>query len=275
MCVIGTTSTKVPYEECDHLQVTPDEVNLLLSEGAKLSPVLAQTRILRAYAGVRPLVSADNDPTGRNISRGIVCLDHETRDGIKGLVTITGGKLMTYRLMAEQATDMACKKLGLDVPCATATTPLPGSEEGGIEKIFKNMWTMPTTAQKATVGRAGANVSSIPLSDEYEGSVVCECEEVPVSEIDSAIKNMDVHNLVDLRRRTRMGMGTCQGELCGCRAACILAKDHGDVVAVRNDLKQFMNERWKGMYPVAWGETLRECAYTQWVYSEVLGLNES
>lgn len=274
VCVIGTTSTKVPYEECDHLQVTPDEVNLLLSEGAKLSPVLAQTRILRAYAGVRPLVSADNDPTGRNISRGIVCLDHETRDGIKGLVTITGGKLMTYRLMAEQATDMACKKLGLDVPCATATTPLPGSEEGGIEKIFKNMWTMPTTAQKATVGRAGANVSSIPLSDEYEGSVVCECEEVPVSEIDSAIKNMDVHNLVDLRRRTRMGMGTCQGELCGCRAACILAKDR-DVVAVRNDLKQFMNERWKGMYPVAWGETLRECAYTQWVYSEVLGLNES
>ena len=71
-----------------------------------------------------------------------------------------------------------------------------------------------------------------------------------------------------------MGMGTCQGELCGCRAACILAKDR-DVVAVRNDLKQFMNERWKGMYPVAWGETLRECAYTQWVYSEVLGLNES
>jgi glycerol-3-phosphate dehydrogenase len=275
VCVIGTTSTKVPYEECDHLQVTPDEVNLLLSEGAKLSPVLAQTRILRAYAGVRPLVSADNDATGRNISRGIVCLDHETRDGIKGFITITGGKLMTYRLMAEQATDLACKKLGVNVSCVTATTPLPGSEEGGVEKIFKNMWTMPTTAQKATVGRAGANVSRIPLSDEYEGSVVCECEEVPVSEIDSAIKNMDVHNLVDLRRRTRMGMGTCQGELCGCRAACMLAKEKGNAAAVREDLKQFMNERWKGMYPVAWGETLRECAYTQWVYSEVLGLNEN
>ncbi len=39
-------------------------------------------------------------------------------------------------------------------------------------------------------------------------------------------------------------------------------------------LKDFIDERWKGMYPVAWGETLRESAYTQWVYSEVMGLGE-
>ncbi len=47
---------------------------------------------------------------GRNISRGIVLLDHEVRDGVPGFVTITGGKLMTYRLMAEWATDLACKE---------------------------------------------------------------------------------------------------------------------------------------------------------------------
>ena len=33
-----------------------------------------------------------------------------------------------------------------------------------------------------------------------------------------------------------------------------------------------MNERWKGMYPVAWGETLREAEFTAWVYSECLGI---
>jgi glycerol-3-phosphate dehydrogenase len=33
-----------------------------------------------------------------------------------------------------------------------------------------------------------------------------------------------------------------------------------------------MNERWKGMYPVAWGETLREGEFTQWIYKAVLGL---
>ena len=89
--------------------VSPRQV-LLLREGIKLSPRLAYTRILRAYAGVRPLVAADNDPTGRSISRGIVCLDHAKRDGVEGFITLTGGKLMTYRLMAEEATDMVCQK---------------------------------------------------------------------------------------------------------------------------------------------------------------------
>ncbi|MBQ2341214.1 MAG: anaerobic glycerol-3-phosphate dehydrogenase subunit A, partial [Bacteroidaceae bacterium] len=79
--VIGTTSDRVPIESVDDMHVTPEEVEVLLSEGAKLAPALATTRILRAYAGVRPLVASDNDPSGRSISRGIVCLDHETRDG--------------------------------------------------------------------------------------------------------------------------------------------------------------------------------------------------
>ena len=161
VCVIGTTSTRVPYEECDTISVTPDEVHLLVTEGAKLAPCLEHTRILRAYAGVRPLVSADNDPSGRNISRGIVCLDHETRDGIKGFVSITGGKLMTYRLMAEQASDLVCRKLGINVSCITAKTPLPGSERGGLEKVAKKIWDVPTIAQKASVGRYGTAAASL------------------------------------------------------------------------------------------------------------------
>lgn len=273
VCIIGTTSTKVPYEECDHIAVTPDEVDLLLTEGAKLAPCLAETRILRAYAGVRPLVSADNDPSGRNISRGIVCLDHETRDGIKGFVTITGGKLMTYRLMAEMATDAVCRKLGLEAACTTASTPLPGSEPGGLEKIARKIWEMPTTAQKASVGRFGSRAAELDFDDD-KGSLVCECEQVSMGEVDSAIANLEVNNLVDLRRRTRFGMGTCQGELCACRAAGRLARAQDCVSKARGDLKSFIGERWKGMYPVAWGETLRESSYTQWVYNEVLGLNE-
>jgi glycerol-3-phosphate dehydrogenase len=274
VCVIGTTSTRVPYEECDDMHVTPDEVDLLLSEGAKLSPILANTRILRAYAGVRPLVSADNDPSGRNISRGIVLLDHETRDGIKGFITITGGKLMTYRLMAEKATDLVCRKLDIKQGCKTMTTPLPGSEKGGIEEVSKKLWSRPTTPQKATVGRIGYRAQVVPLKTEYDQSLVCECEEVSVGEVNSAIEHLDVHNLIDLRRRTRIGMGTCQGELCACRAAGLLAKAHGCTGKAKEDLKTFMNERWKGMYPIAWGETLRESEYTQWVYSEVLGLDQ-
>ena len=125
VCVIGTTSDRVAYDTIDDLKITQEEVDILIKEGEKLAPSLATTRILRAYAGVRPLVAADNDPSGRSISRGIICLDHETRDGLAGLITITGGKMMTYRLMAEIATDLACKKLGVEAVCQTATLPLP------------------------------------------------------------------------------------------------------------------------------------------------------
>ena len=44
------------------------------------------------------LVMAGCEGDGRSVSRGIVVLDHETRDGVPGLITITGGKLTTSRL---------------------------------------------------------------------------------------------------------------------------------------------------------------------------------
>lgn len=275
ICLIGTTSSRVPFDEVDDMYVTPDEVDILLREGEKLAPSLASTRILRAYAGVRPLVATDDDPSGRNISRGIVLLDHETRDGIKGFISITGGKLMTYRLMAEWAADLVCRKLNVSKACVTMDTPLPGSDKDSIDEISKKTWTKPGTAHKATVGRHGNRASIIGLKDEYEASLVCECEEVSVGEVRYAINELDVHNLVDLRRRTRVGMGTCQGELCSCRAAGLLADAHECADRAKNDLMNFVNERWKGMYPVCWGDTLRESEYSQWIYSGVCGLEPS
>ena len=272
VCIIGTTSTRIPFEECDNVAVTPEEVTLLITEGAKMAPVLSSTRILRAYAGVRPLVSADDDPTGRNISRGIVCLDHETRDGLRGLVTITGGKLMTYRLMAEIATDTVCRKLHIDKACETATTPLPGSEERSYEAVAQRIWEKPSMAQKAAAARLGTRASSIQTGDRLDEALICECEEVSVGEVNNAIERLDASTLTDLRRRTRIGMGTCQGEFCACRAAGLLAKAHGCVEREREDLADFLQERWKGNFPIGWGDTLREAEYTQWVYKHVLGL---
>lgn len=272
ICLIGTTSSRVPFEEVDNMYVTPDEVDVLLQEGEKLAPVLASTRILRAYAGVRPLVATDDDPSGRNISRGIVLFDHETRDGIKGFISITGGKLMTYRLMAERATDLVCKKLSVAKGCNTMNIPLPGSEKENIDEISQKTWSRPGATHKATVGRHGARAASIGLDDEYDASLVCECEEVSVGEVKYAVNELDVHNLVDLRRRTRVGMGTCQGELCSCRAAGMLADAHKCTERAKEDLKNFVNERWKGMYPICWGDTLRESEYSQWIYSGVCGL---
>ena len=274
ICLIGTTSSHVGFDEVDDMRVTPDEVDLLLSEGEKLAPALATTRILRAYAGVRPLVASDDDPTGRNISRGIVLLDHEKRDGVPGFATITGGKLMTYRLMAEWATDLACKKLGVDKKCTTMTDPLPGSRDEdempkGKSFIVKN------PIRKSLEGRHGDLSSKILSDNEYDASLVCECEDVTVGEVKYALNELDVNNMVDLRRRTRVGMGTCQGELCACRAAGLLGEAHNCSEKAKSDLAKFLNERWKGVYPVAWGDALRENEYAQWVYAGVCGMEQN
>lgn len=272
--LIGTTSSKIPYDQIDNMIITPDEVDILLREGEKLAPQLAQTRILRAYAGVRPLVASDDDPSGRTVSRGIVLLDHAQRDGLEGFITITGGKLMTYRLMAEWATDLVCKKLGIDAVCRTAEIPLPGSTESR-EEVDRKLRNKPLTQRRSTIARHGALATKIGDGDSIRNSLVCECEEVSIGEVEYALENLSVNNLVDLRRRTRIGMGTCQGELCACRAAGIMGRR--DPICARRakaDLVHFLNERWKGMEPIAWGDTLRESEYTTWVYESVCGLTD-
>lgn len=272
--LIGTTSSKIPYDQIDNMIITPDEVDILLREGEKLAPQLAQTRILRAYAGVRPLVASDDDPSGRTVSRGIVLLDHAKRDGLEGFITITGGKLMTYRLMAEWATDLVCKKLGIDAVCRTAEIPLPGSTESS-EEVDRKLRNKPLAQRRSTISRHGALATKIGDGDSIRNSLVCECEEVSIGEVEYALENLSVNNLVDLRRRTRIGMGTCQGELCACRAAGIMGRR--DPICARKakaDLVHFLNERWKGMEPIAWGDTLRESEYTTWVYESVCGLTD-
>ena len=268
VCVIGTTSDRVPFDTIDDLKVTPDEVDLLIREGEKLAPALSTTRILRAYCGVRPLVASDDDPSGRNISRGIVCLDHKVRDGLDGFITITGGKMMTYRMMAEVATDLACKKLGINVACTTADMPLPGSElkpEISHGELFSPSF-------NAAHGRHGTMADAIKYGDKEDDALVCECEEVSVGEVKYAAEKLHVHNLMNLRRRTRVGMGTCQGELCTCRAANIICTNN--VTASEEGLKDFLNERWKGVRPVAWGQALGEAQLAATIYQALCGLDK-
>lgn len=240
--VIGTTSSRVPFDQCDNPSVTKEEVDELLREGEKLAPVLSGARILRAYAGVRPLVSMDNDPSGRSVSRGFVCIDHQSRDGIGGFVTIAGGKLTSYRLMAEKTADLVCAKLGVSRICRTAELILP-------------------------------DPSCRDAREEYDGPMVCECEKITENELRKYASRDGVNRLSGFRRRSRFGMGVCQGILCACRASAILSAETGDACRASEDLHGFMHERWKGLSPVAWGDTLREIERTQWIDSEIIGIN--
>ena len=208
--LIGTTSSRIDYNKIDQLTVEPEEVEVLLREGIKLAPIMARTRLLRAYAGVRPLVAVDGDDTGRNISRGIVLLDHAERDGLKGFNTITGGKLMTYRLMAEWATDLLAKKLGNQQALPDRRTEparLAGSGKG-----LRPGLSVPV--EGSAQYRHGERVIAFFRDNPKANALICECEMVTAGEIEYALRELDVDNLIDLRRRTRLGWGPV-------RASCV------------------------------------------------------
>lgn len=103
---------------------------------------------------------------------------------------------------------------------------------------------------------------------------MCECEAVTAGEVQYAVENLNVNSLLDLRRRTRVGMGTCQGELCACRAAGLLhsMRVTSETESI-NQLCAFLNERWKGIKPVAQGMRYAK-VNLRWVYQGLCGLEK-
>jgi glycerol-3-phosphate dehydrogenase len=274
--IIGTTSKEIEYDQIDDMNVDDDEIDILIKNGEDLLPNIKKTRALRAYSGVRPLIAVSGDINGRRISRGIALIDHKTRDGMEGIITIAGGKLMTYRLMAEKTTDLACKKINIRKKCTTHKNPLPGSEKKQRSgKKIKYFTGIPESVIGSTFNRHGQRIYNILARDKKNYRLICECEIVTEGEAAYAIKNLNIKNLIDLRRRTRIGSGPCQGELCAYRAAGLFHEyasiSVGESIKL---LKDFLEERWKGIKPVLWGDGLKESELTYWIYHDLFGLGD-
>ncbi len=276
--IIGTTSKNIEYGAIDDPMPDDDEIEEMLANGRELIPAVAKARILRVYAGVRPLIadSVNTAESGREVSRGIALEDHEERDGISGFITITGGKLMTYRLMSEMAADLACKKLNVGKKCSTHKRPLPGSEiknfPGKSSRIFTGI---ANSVVGSTFTRHGGRIARILKQDKKNYRLICECEMVTEGEVEYAVKNFDVRDLEDLKRRTRLGMGPCQGELCAYRAAGLFILFKGTPPEeAGNLLKEFIEERWKGIRPVLWGDAMREAEFIYWIYQGLFGMGD-
>jgi glycerol-3-phosphate dehydrogenase len=132
--VAGTTS--VPTDDPFDARIEPWERERILDQICAVLPAIRHATVLREWAGVRPLFDPDVQVSseagehvdGRKAARTFEVLDHTERDGLAGLVSIVGGKLTTYRLMAERTADVVCRTLGVTRACATATTPL---DDGG------------------------------------------------------------------------------------------------------------------------------------------------
>jgi glycerol-3-phosphate dehydrogenase len=252
--VIGTTDQHT--EDPDDHSVARSEVDQMLDDGEKLVPGFRQARALRVWTGVRPLFedAKASDTDTRDVTRAHALLDHRERDGVGGFVTITGGKITTFRLMAEETVDTVCDMLGKPAPCTTATQPLLGSESGSNYHLGERL------ARKEQ-----------RLGDEQ---VICECELVAREKLEQALKDSGSSNLDDIRRRLRLGMGPCQGGFCIYRATGIM-HTAGGLSAEQADasLKDFLQERWKGIWPILYGDQLRQVRFDEWVFHGLLDVD--
>jgi glycerol-3-phosphate dehydrogenase len=251
--VIGTTDIRAA--DPDEIPVTQDEVDQMLDDGERLVPGFREARALRVWAGVRPLFQDERSGPAaadtRDVSRTHAVVDHRERDGVDRLLTMSGGKLTTLRLMAQDIVDAMCRQLGEDRPCRTATEQPPGNEDGSYYVLGARL----RNREKR-------------LQDEQ---LICECELIGRSKLEETMRRRGTENLDDIRRSLRLGMGPCQGGFCIYRATGIL---HGvgrlDGEHASASLRGFLQERWKGVWPILYGDQLRQARLDDWIFQGLL-----
>lgn len=245
--IIGTTSRSATSPEA--AKVSAQDVELLLREGSALLPSCANARIVRSYCGVRPLLGTG----GRNASRTFSVIREEVADN---LLNVVGGKLTTYRLMAEKVTDLACTMLGAKGVCRTHLEELsPGAVPEG-----KGI------AAARLHRKYGGRASQISTVDQR---IICSCEQVLTSEVEHVLKGPDVMTMADIMRRTRAGMGYCQGLDCSFGILDMMVKERG--VDAISTLTDFLAERGRGQGQVS-GEQRRQELFRKHLLQGVYGL---
>jgi glycerol-3-phosphate dehydrogenase len=250
VCVLGTTD--VPVRGPDELAMQAWEIDLLMSEGQVLIPSLRRHRALRAWAGIRALYRAPKQTAaGRDLPRAHALIDHGETDGLPGLLTILGGKLTTFRKMAQDALDLIAAPAPTG-ESATEKTTLPGP-----------------SPRFYFLGQRLAGLSGRARRDQ-EGAVLCECEAVAQGEVARALRMADASDLDDIRRDLRLGMGPCQGAFCAYRAAGLAATILPGP-ASDGGFAAFAEERWRGLRPLAWGRGMRQLELLRRVQIELLG----
>ncbi len=258
--ILGTTSERCASP--DGIRPDIDEVDRIIDEGAAMVPALATTRYIRAYCGVRPLIGNAADGDDRAVSRGFALIDHAEEDpGLENCITITGGKLTTFRLMAEKTADRVCERLGIRRPGSTYHAPLPPNAAA--------RWTEP-----------GLTPGVWFRGNDPGDMLLCECEMVPRSVVDQVVRSIrgqEGHpgfNAIGLR--SRLGKGPCQGTFCSQRLAAYLY-DRGDLHADRGlaEIKAFLEKRWRGLQPLLWDISLAQAELLEAMHCGLFGLEQS
>lgn len=124
--IVGLTDEDAPGPVPDVAQPSEAEIEFLLTTiSHALERPLSRSDVRGSFAGLRPLI--ETDARAKN-STADISRRHHVAVGSTGVVNVLGGKLTTYRAMAQHAVDLACRESGLLAePCVTALLPLVGA----------------------------------------------------------------------------------------------------------------------------------------------------
>jgi glycerol-3-phosphate dehydrogenase len=255
--ILGTTSERVASP--DSIYPETHEIDAVIDQVAVMVPDLKHTRYIRAFCGVRPLMEGARENDDRNLSRGFQLIDHSREsEKIDNLITITGGKLTTYRLMAEKTADLLCQRFGIQAPCRTHLEPLPNATDA--------RWSEPGLAPDSWQKHRMAH-----------DTLVCECEMVPLGVVEKILSGIERHNkqigLKAIGLRSRVGKGPCQGTFCSQRLTAFLY-DRGNLCLDEGlaELKSFLQERWRGQRPLLWDMPLIQAELMEAMHCGLFGL---
>jgi glycerol-3-phosphate dehydrogenase len=246
--LLGTTDDDF-YGDLDSVDILQDEVDYLLQAFERIFPSIRNYRPVRTTAAVRPTLYKWRRYEDE-LSRRYEVIDHAAQ-GVEGFVTIAGGKLSMYRLMAEQTSDAVCRKLGHEAKCTTATTPLPGNESD-MEPAAQlaRRCGIPALAAVKLQSRHGSRAEKV-LDDARAGRLVCRCEPLTEAELAYAARREQVRTLADAFRRVGLAAGPCAGSACVMRAAEVIGRELGWSASNRFDaVREFVRGAWLGRAPV-------------------------
>ena len=212
--LIGTTDIRYDGDPAD-VVASEDELEYLLDETNRVFPAanLDKSDIHYAYAGVRPLPKREKGPESA-ITRKHIIFKHKQE--ARGLISIIGGKLTTYRNLAEQAVDAALKLSGVNAAsCQTRTVPLPGATklDEAKEQLSKATELTPACVNRLLDIYGSRAVEIADLSRKAFADSYLDAEQtVLAAEVEFAIRNEFASNLIDImHRRMMVGLSADQG----------------------------------------------------------------
>lgn len=148
---VGTTDTNY-NEKLEEPNVTLNDVDYLLKAINNLFPKVDLTvnDIVSSWSGLRPLIHEEGkDPSELSRKDEVFISD-------SGLITITGGKLTGYRLMAKKIVDLVSKEIGAKNPCKTNHIIINGGEFKNPEEVFQYINNVKTKLRTAKINEEKA-----------------------------------------------------------------------------------------------------------------------